>query len=51
MPGVMVRLPMVRLNALDDWIAKQPTPKPSRPEAIRQLIERGLRALERERVD
>jgi hypothetical protein len=30
-----------RLNA---WIAKQREPRPSRPDAIRQLIELGLKA-------
>ena len=30
--------------ALDRWIAAQPDPKPTRPEAIRRLIEFGLRA-------
>src|SRR3954469_7333615 len=38
-----VLLPPV-LNNLDAWIAAQPDPKPSRPEAIRQLIELGLKA-------
>jgi hypothetical protein len=28
--------------ALTAWIARQPEPKPSRPEAIRRLMERGL---------
>jgi hypothetical protein len=27
---------------LDRWIKEQPAPKPSRPEAIRRLVERGL---------
>lgn len=27
---------------LDAWIARQPDPKPSRSEAIRRLLERGL---------
>jgi len=30
--------------ALDAWIAAQPDPKPSRPEAIRHLMEIGLQA-------
>lgn len=29
-------------QALDSWIAAQPDPKPSRPEAIRRLIEKAL---------
>ena len=28
--------------ALDAWIAAQPEPKPTRPEAIRRLLERAL---------
>ncbi len=27
---------------LDAWIAQQPEPRPSRPEAIRRLIEKAL---------
>jgi hypothetical protein len=27
---------------IDAWIGKQPEPKPSRPEAIRRLVEKGL---------
>jgi hypothetical protein len=27
---------------LDAWIAKQPEPQPSRSEAIRRLVEKGL---------
>jgi hypothetical protein len=30
--------------ALDAWIAIQPDPKPSRPEAIRRLLEVGLKS-------
>ena len=30
--------------AISAWIAHQPEPKPSRSEAIRQLIEKGLRS-------
>jgi hypothetical protein len=33
-----------QLNALDDWIAQQPRPFPSRPEAVRRLVEIGLKA-------
>ena len=29
---------------LDTWIADQPEPKPSRPEAIRRLVEEALKA-------
>jgi hypothetical protein len=27
-----------QLAALDNWIAQQPDPKPTRPEAVRQII-------------
>lgn len=37
----MVRLHSATLAALDTWISQQSEP-PSRPEAIRQLIEPGL---------
>jgi hypothetical protein len=30
------------MSGLDNWIADQPEPRPSRVEAIRRLIERGL---------
>jgi hypothetical protein len=33
-----------QLESLDAWIAKQDDPKPTRPEAIRRLIEIGLKA-------
>jgi hypothetical protein len=39
--GILVRM-HDQLDALDDWIAKQDHPKPSRPEAIRRLVELGL---------
>ena len=29
-------------KAIDDWAAAQPDPQPSRSEAIRRLLERGL---------
>jgi hypothetical protein len=31
------------LASLDAWISKQKEPELSRPEAIRRLVERGLR--------
>jgi hypothetical protein len=40
--GIMVRLPPEHVAILDRWIAAQPDPKPSRPEAIRRLMEKGL---------
>jgi len=35
--GIMVRMRESDLAVLDEWIAAQPDPKPSRPEAIRRL--------------
>ncbi len=43
---VGVRLQPADLEALDTWIAGQPEPRPSRPQAVRRLIERGLVAEE-----
>jgi hypothetical protein len=37
-----VRLPPDELAALDTWIANQDDPQPSRPEAIRHHLKRGL---------
>ena len=44
-PGTMVgvRLQEPQLQVLDDWIERQ-APAITRPEAIRRLIEAGLRA-------
>ena len=39
-----LRIPPPQLARLDAWIANQPDPKPTRPEAIRRLIETGLKA-------
>jgi hypothetical protein len=30
------------IAALDAWIAAQPEPKPSRPEAIRRIVDKAL---------
>jgi hypothetical protein len=30
------------LDTIDSWIEAQPDPKPSRPEAIRRLVEKAL---------
>lgn len=45
-PGTMVgvRLQPDQLAALDAWIEGQEEPRPSRPEAIRKLLERALDA-------
>ena len=37
-----VRLLSDLLEPLDEWIMRQPEPKPSRPEAIRQFLRDGL---------
>jgi hypothetical protein len=37
-----LRLLPPNLSALDTWIAAQPEPRPSRPEAIRRLLAEAL---------
>jgi hypothetical protein len=37
-----VRMPPENLARLDSWIAGQPEPRPSRPEAIRRLVDKAL---------
>ena len=39
---VHVRLRQSALDTLDAWIASQPEPRPSRPEAIRRLLDEAL---------
>ena len=39
---VMVRIPPAEIEPIDAWIKALPKPKPSRPEAIRRLVEIGL---------
>jgi hypothetical protein len=39
---VVVRMHQPQLGALDAWIAAQPDPLPSRPEAIRRLLSIAL---------
>jgi hypothetical protein len=39
---VAVRLFAETIEAVDTWRDQQPDPKPTRPEAVRQLIKRGL---------
>ncbi|TGD96200.1 hypothetical protein EU555_24920 [Methylobacterium nonmethylotrophicum] len=41
---VTVRLQPEQLAPLDAWIADQPDPKPSRPEAIREAVAEHLKA-------
>jgi len=36
------RMPIALSHLIDDWIARQPDPKPSRPEAVRRLVEKAL---------
>ena len=43
-PNVGLRLHPELSASLDAWIAKQPAPRPSRPAAIRHLIEKALAA-------
>jgi hypothetical protein len=40
--SVVVRMHPPQLKALDDWISKQKPPFPSRPEAVRRLVEMSL---------
>ena len=42
--GVLVKLHDPQLDAIDAWISKQREPDLSRPEAIRRLVEIGLKA-------
>jgi hypothetical protein len=39
----MVRMPPEEMQDVDQWIEKRPEPKPSRPEAIRRLVEIALK--------
>lgn len=41
---IMVRVSPPLLAPLDAWIADQPDPKPSRPEAIREALAEHLKA-------
>ncbi|OYW12980.1 MAG: hypothetical protein B7X02_03055 [Rhodospirillales bacterium 12-54-5] len=45
---VQVRLSPDLLSALDAWIASLPEPRPTRPAAIRALVEAGLHLVEKE---
>jgi hypothetical protein len=42
-PQIGLRLPPSELASVDAWIKEQPKPKPSRPVAIRRLVELGLK--------
>ena len=39
---INLRLPPADLRLLDRWIAGQPDPQPSRPEAVRRLLRWAL---------
>jgi hypothetical protein len=41
---ILVRIPPDELAAIDGWVKAKSVPKPSRPEAIRRLVEIGLKA-------
>jgi hypothetical protein len=41
-PAISMRLYPELEAALKAWIARQPDPKPSRSEALRRLVEKGL---------
>lgn len=41
-PAVTVRIPAEVQAEITAWIERQPDPKPTRSEAIRRLIEKGL---------
>ena len=41
---VVVSLQQSQLSKLDTWISQFPDPKPSRAEAVRRLVEDGLRS-------
>jgi len=40
---VDTRMPREQLDRLDAWAAEQPD-KPTRPEAVRRLVEKGLKS-------
>jgi hypothetical protein len=40
---VPVRVPVDAVRLVDEWIEKQPAPKPGRPEAVGRLIEAGVK--------
>jgi hypothetical protein len=42
--GILVRLETAQFDALDAWVSKHQEPNLTRPEAIRRLVEIGLKA-------
>jgi len=43
-PTTALRLENQLLERVDAWVATRPEPRPTRPEAIRRLVEKGLSA-------
>lgn len=41
-PTKAVQVPVETIAVLDAWIEAQPAPKPSRPEAIRRIVDKAL---------
>jgi hypothetical protein len=44
--SIHLRLLPDQLASVKDWIAAQPKPRPSRPEAIRRLVDLGLAGMQ-----
>ena len=44
---VMFEMPPDELKSIDAWIKTQPAPRPSRPEAIRRLVQQALAGAQR----
>ena len=42
MAGIVLQLDAAETVALDQWISKQPEPKPSRQEAVRRIVNQAL---------
>ncbi|MFT9364824.1 MAG: CopG family transcriptional regulator [Gluconobacter sp.] len=45
---IMVRVTLGEMESLDEWIASNGPPYVSRPEAIRRLIQKGLKAAQQD---
>jgi hypothetical protein len=44
---VILEMPTGELKSIDAWIKTQPAPRPSRPDAIRRLVEQALAGTQR----
>ena len=44
---VILEMPPGELKSIDAWIKTQPAPRPSRPDAIRRLVEQALAGTQR----